>query len=75
MEDVGTFMYGYFFYFSDILYFVIIWFISLLFWWISFSFVVLYQEKSGNPGANPTNFIYNASIVKICNATKSFARF
>jgi hypothetical protein len=38
--------------------------------WGHFSgFGIMYQEKSGNPGPNPTTSIYNASIVKIYNAT------
>jgi hypothetical protein len=40
--------------------------------WVYLShFGLLYQEKSGNPGANPTIASYNASVVNFCNATGS----
>jgi hypothetical protein len=35
---------------------------------------MLYQEKSGNPGANPTIASYNASVVKTYSAVNSLAR-
>jgi hypothetical protein len=35
---------------------------------------LLYQEKYGNPGANPTIESYNASAVEFYNATGSLVR-
>jgi hypothetical protein len=56
---------------------VAIWYILWLFgiFLVWYGFCILYQEKSGNPGANPTTSSYNASVVKIYSATNSRARF
>jgi hypothetical protein len=53
-------------------------------WYLLRSFVIFFQEKSGNPGpnwaalfspgANLTIASYNASAVKNCNATCSLVR-
>jgi hypothetical protein len=38
-------------------------------------FGLLYQEKFGNPGANPTIVSYNASAVKNYNTTSNLVHF
>jgi hypothetical protein len=44
-------------FYGHLVYFVVIWYISP-------RFGILYQEKSGNPGANPKNFEFTATYVK-----------
>jgi hypothetical protein len=53
--------------------FVDIWYVLRLFG--IFFPVLLRQEKSGHPGANPTIASNNASVVKTYSAVNSMARF
>jgi hypothetical protein len=50
----------------------LVYFIAILY--IFPRFGILLQEKTGNPGANPTTLSYNASVVKMHSATNSMAR-
>jgi hypothetical protein len=61
VENAGIF-------YGHLVYFVAIWCLIP-------TFGILYQEKSGNPEANPTIASYNASVIKIYSAVNSMARF